>query len=155
MNRISSGFTVVSKWVFPIFWFGFLAFFVGQTLLDGTAKEDPAFLLGPLFMAVVGFFVMRYLAWDLADSVHDCGSYLLVRRSGTEVRIPFENVMNVSSTVFVNPPRVTLRLIKPCDLGSDVSFSPRSSFSLNPFARNAVAEELIERAYAARTKSAR
>ena len=154
MSRISSPFIVVFKWVFPIAWFGFLAFFVGEAVIDGTASREPISLIGPLLMAVLGFFIMRYLIWDLADAVDDYGTYLLVRQRGVEERVPLENIMNVSSTVFVNPPRVTLRLIKPGALGSSISFSPKSSFSLNPFAKNEIAESLIERTHNARVRSA-
>lgn len=63
-------------------------------------------------------------------------------------------VMNVSSTTLANPPRVTLRLIEPCELGANVSFSPKAPFSLNPLAKNAVAKGLIERAFHARSKLA-
>ncbi len=154
MERISSRFTFVSKWVFPLAWIGFLLFFISDALADGAIEREPMFLLGPAFMLVVGFFVMKQFVWDLADSVEDHGSYLVVRRHGKEAQIQLSNVMNVSSTTFVNPPRVTLRLIKPSELGANVSFSPKSSFSLNPFAKNSVAEDLIERAFAARAKSA-
>jgi len=63
--------------------------------------------------------------------------------------------MNVSSTPLMNPPRVTLRLVKPSGLGTYISFSPKSSVFSFPFSlKNVVAERLMERAYAARTKSA-
>lgn len=41
-------------------------------------------------MLVFGVVLVRFLAWDLADSVYDFGSYLLVKRGGTEVRVPLE-----------------------------------------------------------------
>jgi hypothetical protein len=154
MQRISSKATFFNKWLFPILWFGFLAFFVGQLVFSGAVKQDPVFLLAPLVMAVFGFFMMKFLVWDLADTVDDLGSHLLVRRNGVEATIPLSNIMNVSATQFVNPSRVTMRLVNPCELGASVSFSPKSPLSLNPFAKNPVAEELMERAFAARAKSA-
>ena len=154
VTKISSSFTFVNKWLFPIVWFGFLAFFIGEAVLDGTVSTEPLFIFGPLFMAVIGFLVMRLLVWDLADAVYDCGDHLLVRKGGEEVRIDLKNVMNVSSTTMVNPPRVTLRLVKPSSLGSAISFSPKTNFSVNPFAKNPVAESLMERAYSARSKNA-
>jgi len=154
MERISSQFTFFNKWLFPAVWFGFLGFFMYDSLRDGAAQSDPMFLIIPLGMAVFGFFLMRKLAWDLADSVDDCGSYLLVRRGRVVARIELANVMNVSASTFQNPPRVTLRLVKPSELGKEVSFSPKSPFSLNPFARSPVAEDLIERVHQARTSNA-
>ena len=142
------------KWVFPLAWAGILLFFIGDTFADGAIEREPMLLVGPAFMLVIGFVVMKLVVWDLADSVDDHGSYLVVRRYGKEATIQLSNVMNVSSTMFMNPPRVTLRLIEPCELGVNVSFSPKASFSLNPLAKNAVTEGLIERAFHARSKLA-
>ena len=154
MERISSGFTFFSKWLFPLAWCGFLGFFVYEAVRNGAAQSDPMFLIVPMVMAVFGVFVMRKFVWDLADSVDDCGSYLLVRRGSIEAKIELANVMNVSASTFQNPPRITLRLVKPIELGKEVSFCPRSPFFLNPFARNTVAEDLIERIHHARTGNA-
>jgi hypothetical protein len=154
MERISSSFTFFSKWVFPLAWFGFLGFFMYQSLRNGAAQSDPMFLAIPLVMAVFGVVLMRKLAWDLADSVDDCGSYLLVRKGRIEQRVDLANVMNVSASTFQNPPRITLRLVTPGELGREVSFSPRSRTSLNPFAPNPVAEDLMERVHRARSRAA-
>ena len=154
MKRISSPFTVVSKWVFPALWYGILVFFIVASLMDGSARSDPFLLIGPVFMGIISFFFMRRFAWDLADTVDDGGTHLVVRRHGVEERVPFENIMNVSYSAIANPRWITLRLVKPGVLGANISFSPKSKSSLNPFARNDVAESLIERAYRARTRSA-
>lgn len=154
-EQISSRFTFINKWLFPIFWFGFLFFFVIQSLLHEPISADLLFIAVPVLMAVVGVFFFKALVWDLADAVYDQGTHLLVRRGGVEDRILFENIMNVSSTPFMNPPRITMRLVKPSVFGTNVSFSPKSSplrFAL--LQSNPVAEKLIERAYAARTKHA-
>ena len=58
--------------------------------------------------------------------------------------------MNVSASTMVNPPRVTLRLVQPGKFGSEVVFSPKTGFTLNPFAKSEVAEDLIERVDRAR-----
>ena len=148
MERISSSFTFVSKWVFPVAWGGSLFFIIGVVVSD-----RPFFLLVPVLMLLIGFFIMKQFFWELADVVYDHGAYLLVRRNGIEARIMFSNIMNVSSSTFVKPPWVTIRLVEPCALGVNISFLPKSSFSLNPFAKNEVAESLIERAFSARTKN--
>lgn len=154
MERISSRFTFVNKRLFPLAWFGFLGFFTYESVRDGTVRSDPMFLTIPLVMAVFGAFLMRKLVFDLADSVDDCGSYLLVRRGGIEARVELANVMNVSSSSLQSPPRITLRLVKPSALGKEVSFSPRSPFSLNPFAESPVAEDLMERVHRTRGRNA-
>jgi len=156
MNElISSRFTFVTKWLFPALWFGFLLFFIATSLTHDDAPADLLFIVVPVLMAVMGFFFFKALVWDLADAVYDQGAHLLVRRRNVEDRISLENIMNVSSTLFMNPPRVTLRLIRPSAFGEHVSFSPKSAplrFSLSQ--KNPIVEQLIERAYAARTKRA-
>jgi hypothetical protein len=103
----------------------------------------------------MGFFFFKALVWDLADAVYDQGTHLLVRRRGVEERISLESIMNVSSTPFMNPPRVTLRLVRPSAFGQHVSFSPKSApLRLSFSQKNPIAEQLIERAYAARTTRA-
>jgi hypothetical protein len=63
------------------------------------------------------------------------------------------NIMNVSSSTFMNPPRVTLKLVRPSKFGREIAFSPASKFTLNPFAKNEIAEDLMDRAYRARTRA--
>lgn len=109
-------------------------------------------LVVPFFMAVAGYVVMKKLIWDLADVVYDCGDYLIVRNRGQEDVVQLSNVMNVSATTYVNPPRITLRLVTPGRFGNEIAFSPETKFTLNPFAKNPIAEDLIVRAYEARTR---
>jgi hypothetical protein len=59
-------------------------------------------------------------------------------------------VINVSASMFVNPPRITLQLAQPGRFGDEVAFSPRTRTRLNPFARNEIAEDLIQRVDRAR-----
>ena len=61
--------------------------------------------------------------------------------------------MNVSSTTFMNPPRITLRLVTAGKLGNEIAFSPAMEFSLNPFAKCQLAEDLILRVHRARVAS--
>jgi len=154
-DQISSRSTFITKWLFPVAWFGFLIFFIAQSLTHEAGEVDLLFIVVPVLVTVIGFFFFKALVWDLADAVYDHGTHLLVRRRGGEDRILFENIMNVSSTPLMNPPRITLRLVKPSAFGTHVSFSPKSnplrfSFSL----KNPIAEQLMEKAYAARAKRA-
>jgi len=151
MKRISSGMTRFHKKVFPVFWFGCLAIFVAGGTLAGGLRTEPMFLLVPGVMAVFGFFLMKKLVWDLVDVVFDYGDYLLVRNRDAEERIMLSDIMNVSSSTFMNPPRVTLKLVRPSKFGREIAFSPAMKFTLNPFAKNEIAEDLIDRAYRART----
>ena len=152
LKKISSGMTFFNKKVFPAIWFGFIALFVVMTVAGGAAKDDLMFLVGPIIMAVFGLIVMKNLVWDLVDEVYDCGDVLLIRNRGEEERVALSNVMNVSSSTFSNPPRVTLRLVNPGRFGSEVVFSPIAGFRVNPFAKNAIAEDLIVRVDRARSR---
>ncbi|SRR6266496_1292348 len=154
MTRISSKLTIWYKRGFPIFWFGFLAFFVASTLLSGSIEKDLTFLIVPCIMGIFGFFVMKRLLWDLVDEVYDYHDFLLIRNHGEEERVALSNIMNVSATTLMNPPRTTLRLVKPGRFGSEITFSPKAGFTLNPFAKNQVAEDLIVRVDKARANRA-
>jgi hypothetical protein len=109
------------------------------------------FLIMPLFMIIIGVIVMRKLVWDLADEVYDCGDTLLVRNRGGERRVVLSNIMNVSASVYMNPPPVTLRLVSGGRMGREISFTPVAAFTLNPFAKNQVVKDLIVRVDRART----
>lgn len=152
MKKISSTSTFISKKVLPLFWFGFLAFFVVSTIQAGAAKKDLMFLIVPVLMAVFGFLLMKKLVWDLVDEVYDYGDFLLIRNRGEEERVALSNIMNVSVAMYINPSRITLRLVNPGKFGKEISFSPATRFTLNPFAKNPVAEDLIVRVDQARSK---
>jgi hypothetical protein len=146
------------KRVFPIVWFGFLIIMVGvaavSAIAQGGTPADLMFVVTPLIIAFVGYTVMKRLVFDLVDEVYDHGDYLVVRNRGDETRIELADIMNVSVSTMMNPPRITLRLRQPTRLGSDVSFSPAGSFRWLPFGdtKNAIAEDLIVRVDRARSK---
>ena len=157
MNTISSKQTYFSKRVFPVLWLGGVTIFLVFGLATATSHKvpvDPMLLVVPVVMLVFGFVLFRKLLWDLADEVRDGGSFLLVRKGPVEQRIPLANISNVSMSQLTNPKRLTLRLRTPCEFGDEVVFIPRAPlFSLNPFARNAVAEDLMRRVYQARMQA--
>ena len=146
------------KRVFPAIWFGFLAIMVGgagiSAIARGAAGADFVFFLIPVTIAIVGFGLMRRLVWDLVDEVYDHGDYLVVRNRGDETRIELADIMNVSVSTMMNPPRITLRLRQPTRLGSDVSFVPARSFRWHPFgaATNEIGDDLIVRVDRARSQ---
>ena len=156
MTKISSKWTRYNKWIFPIFWFGFLTVFVAIGLfVDPPAGAGVIFVAGPMVMMAFGYFLFKKLVWDLADEVYDCGESLLVRNRGKEERVDLSNVMNVNVSSLTNPPRITLRLDKPSRLfGSEIAFSPEAPISINPFAKNKVGDDLIVRVDQARRKRA-
>lgn len=156
MKRISSTSTTFYKKVFPAMWFGFLGLFVTLAVTHGAPGVGGViFLVAPGAMAVFGYFIMRKFVWDLVDEVYDAGDHLVVRNRAREHHLPFTDIMNVSSSIAVNPPRITLRLTGASasgPLGTEVAFSPERKFTLNPFAPSEVAEDLIVRVDQARSK---
>jgi hypothetical protein len=154
MKKISSPMTTFHKKVFPAFWFGFLGLvLIGGITQGTTGNGNRMFLLIPCVMALFGYVMMRKLIWDLVDEVYDGGDFLVVKNRGRAQQVPLTDVMNVSSSTAMNPPRITLRLRGASasgPLGSEFSFSPIKAFTLNPFAKSAVAEDLIVRVDKAR-----
>ena len=145
--------TFFLKRVFPALWLGGVgvgavvaatAFFSGK---DAGGHPLPIMVLVvPLLMLVFGFTLFRKLIWDLADEVEDFGDYLRVRRGGIDERVNLTDVMNVSMNQFSNPRRLSLRLRKPGAFGDEIVFIPQTQgLRLNPFARNPIAERLIQR----------
>lgn len=152
MQRISSGTTFLSKRILPLILFGFLGFFVFMILFGRNSHGGPpvSVLIGPLFMAIIFFFIMKKMVWDLADEVLDGGDFLIVRFGSEQEQIPLSNIINVSYSYMMNPPRVTLTLRIASRFGNEVSFSPPRNFSLIPFAKSPIVADLIQRVDAAR-----
>jgi hypothetical protein len=153
MKKISAGNTYFLKRLLPVILFAVPVAMILLMLGTGASANRPIplpALLAPCIVAVVGFFVIRQLVLDLADEVYDGGDFLLVKNRGQEERIPLSNIMNVSVSQQVNPPRITLRLVTPGKFGEEVAFVIKREFSLRPFARSKLADDLIVRVDRAR-----
>jgi hypothetical protein len=155
VNTISSKQTFFTNRIFPAIWLGgvalFMIFGASADVSHAPSPGNIVFLLVPSCMLVFGILLFRKLLWGLADEVQDGGDYLLVRKGAIEKRIPLADILNVSTSQFTNPRRVTLRLRSPCEWGDEIAFIPKMPvFRLNPFARNAVAEDLMRRVDQAR-----
>ncbi|GAB3386223.1 hypothetical protein [Lysobacter fragariae] len=150
MEQISSGQTFFIKRLFPMLWIGFIGLFLVIGFTTGAWRQNPVFIIQPIAMLAIGLVLFRMLFWNLADEVRDGGAFLIVRKGGVEERVQLANVMNVAMSQFTNPRRITLRLRTPDKLGDEIVFIPKSTFQLNPFARNPVAEALIQRVDRAR-----
>lgn len=149
MKKISGGSTFYYKRVLPVMLFGLPLFFL---YIAFSAPHGPPLLsLLPMLVLVPIFYLMlRKLVWDLADEVWDGGDHLVVKIGADSETVPLANIMNVSASTLVNPPRITLRLVNPGRFGQEISFSPPRNSILNPFARNPIADDLIERVHRAR-----
>lgn len=145
MKKLSSKGTIFYKRVFPAIWFGFIVFFFLISFFAKHKQEsDSAVLLVfSVFMAAIGYLVMKNLVWDLMDEAYDEGSSLLFKNHGKSVRVNLTDIKNVSYTVLVNPPRVTISLRQKTEFGDELSFSPPGS--LIPFKKNQDIVALIDR----------
>ncbi|HXJ02254.1 MAG TPA: hypothetical protein VNH44_13610 [Micropepsaceae bacterium] len=153
MRRLSSRMTVYYKRVFPILFFGIILFVTATMLLAGRVSKQfppaPLFIV-PAGMAVFAYFMMKTLVFDLVDEVWDAGGALIVRNRNSEERIVLSDIRNVSYSILVNPPRVTLSLRRESGFGNEVTFCPLLRF--RPFAKSPIIDELIERIDAARQR---
>ncbi len=152
MRRLSSRATFFYKRVFPVLWIGIVAFVLFQLWNEVSSGRAPtAVLLAPVALLVIGFVVFRVVLFDLMDEVWDAGDRLIVRNGGESEEIPLAEIVNVSYAVFVNPPRVTLRVRRPTRFGSDVSSAAPARFV--PMPKSPIIEDLIDRVDAARRRS--
>ena len=110
------------------------------------------FFVVPIFMAGMGYLMMKKLVFDLVDEVWDRGDALLVRNGRKDEVIPLSAIMNVSYITIQSPKRVTLTLREPCRFGREVSFMPPAMPVWKPFAKSPIIEELIARIDAARSR---
>lgn len=150
MKRISSRMTGFLKRGLPVLLLGLVAAVVGALALGSHATPVPWVVLvsPPVIVFAIVAVLLKMLVFDLADEVHDAGDHLVVRKGDITERIPLAQIINLSATVLVNPPRVTLTLRKPGRLGKEIVFSPMAP--LLRFGRNPLVAELIERVDAAR-----
>ena len=151
--RISSALTGFYKRAFPLLLLGFVGIVLTAVFQDEEAWHAlPVVAVMCALMFTLWAVLFKRLIWDMVDEVEDHGDYLLVKNRGDEERITLANIMNISASTFINPPRVTLRLVKAGKFGSEVTFSPTKRFSLNPFATHPIVDDLIERAHRARSR---
>jgi hypothetical protein len=145
MKKLSSRSTFFFKRIFPAIWFGFIIFFILTALFVDRrdAAADVMIFVVPAFLTVVGYFIMKNLVFDLIDEVYDEGSSLLFKNKGKSVRVNLTDIKNLSYSVMVNPPRVTISLRQKTEFGDELSFSPPAS--LIPFKKNPDITELIDR----------
>jgi hypothetical protein len=145
MKKLSSKSTFFLKRILPAVFFLFIGLSFLLPLFDGEQhhKADMMLLIVPVLMAVFFYYLMKNLVFDLIDEVYDEGSTLLFKNNGKTVRVNLADIKNVSYSVVINPPRVTISLRHKTEFGDELTFSPPSS--LIPFKKNKDIVELIDR----------
>jgi hypothetical protein len=151
MKKISNPYTFSFK-VFPYFYFGFIAIFVALVFMGGGWQKEPGFLVVPCVMAVAGWVFMKVALNDLVDEVYDCGDHLVVRKRGEEEKIPLSEIINVNFAMTQQPARITLTLARPGKFGPAISFALPPKIYLSPLPRSEIAEDLIARVHAVRSR---
>ena len=151
MPLMSSKMTFFYKRVFPVIWFGFLAVFFLVALVKGSAADPisnlPSLII-PVVMAIIGYQIMKKMAFNLVDQVFDLGDALLVRNGGQEERIVLADIKNVNFFPYMSPPQVTLSLRRPSVFGDTIVFCAPAR--LMPLSPSPTIEKLIDRIDAAR-----
>ncbi len=137
--------TFYYKRIFPGAFFGIV--FAG---LRSDQFPPAAFFIVPVVMVVLAYLSMRKLVFDLMDEVWDAEDALIVRNGKQEDRIALSEIKNVSYSVLVNPPRVTLSLSHQSIFGNELTFCPPVRFL--PFSKSPIITELIERIDARRRR---
>ena len=99
-------------------------------------------------MMLFGYILFRKIAWDLVDEVIDEGSSLYFRKGTKEQRVNLEDIINISHAAMNSPDRVTIHSRTSGEIGEELAFS--LPMRLNPFAKNPLVKELIERVDRAR-----
>jgi len=151
MPLMSSKMTFFYKRVFPVIWFSFLAAFFLVALVKGSAADPisnlPSLII-PVVMAIIGYQIMKKMAFNLVDQVFDLGDALLVRSGGQEERIALADIKNVNFVPYMSPPQVTLSLRRPSLFGDTIVFcAPARLMTLSP---SPTIEKLVDRIDAAR-----
>jgi hypothetical protein len=142
------------RYIFPIMWFGgLIGIAIESFFIQHTYEKSIMFIVIPIAMIFLGYFTHKKLIWDLVENVYDCDDHLIIKNRGTTEKILLTNIKNISASTGTNPPQVTLKFVKKNSLGNEITFSPkRPMLIINPFAKNEIVEDLIDRVDRARRK---
>jgi hypothetical protein len=138
--------TFYYKRIFPAIWFGFLILFIALPVVSGAGRQAMPplpFFIAPIVMMIVGYFIMKKLLFDLVDEVWDDGDSLVIKNRGDQERVALSDIKNVSYSVMMNPPRVTLSLRRPTVFGDEITFG--APVRLVPFSTSPIIKDLIDR----------
>jgi hypothetical protein len=143
-KRISSLATTFWKWIFPAAWVpgaGAIAIAAWLDLL-----RDPLPLLGKVGILGIwaGTSVLVVLGGRLLHHVWLEDDMLIVEGSGGRIRVPLEDVRDISETRFQKVKWIKLSLRRPTALGKEIRFAAPLTLR-PPFADHPVVREIRER----------
>ena len=132
MQKLSSDWTFIYKFVFPIFWIGFLgyntvAMFIAQGSFiprsSGAEARVMIFLVTVLGAIGLCWFGMRLKAVALK------GKTLVISNFNKTIEVPLHDVERVSGSVLISPELVWLHFLRPTEFGQKVVFVGKLRFS--------------------------
>jgi hypothetical protein len=153
MRQLSSMMTWFYKFVFSTVWIGGFGIGTLAVLITRPFPEQPgrenlelmfpiAFILG----STIIYFVcirLKYVALE--------GPILVISNYLTTIRIPISEVKDVTGTILVQPPLVTLHLKNPTPFGDKIVFMG-PIFFFSAFMRHPLVQELRDIVQKAKTQ---
>src|SRR5437867_3926603 len=134
MRRISSRATFYQKRIIPLISAGILIAFIALPLgiwLHAGQYPPLPFLVMPVAIGIISFFVWKKTVFDLVDEVWDVDDALIIKNKGQEERVALSDIVNVSYSPIGGGQRVSLLLRRPSVFGDRIHFCP--PFRLLPF----------------------
>ena len=90
---------------------------------------------------IYGYVLMRFLIFPLMDEVWIDEDQIVIKNREEEDSFPLQNIVNVESSIRLNPERIILTLREPCKFGSRITFEP--PFRWWRFTKHPLAAELM------------
>jgi len=116
-NQLSSGLTVVHKFVLPISWMSVSGVATAAALLAGNSGMT---LLGVVMTAIgILLFVFRGLPLKRVVAVDDG---LIIDNFSQKVKVPYSDIEEVSDYKWRSPRETTIFLKRPCRFGTRIVF---------------------------------
>ena len=146
MRRLSSGWTFVHKFIFPIVFLGGFAVATAIVYSANFQAHDQA-SLELLRWVFPGIFCIAAVSfWFLVIPLKQVdlnGDVLVVSNYSRSIEIPLRDVERVTASIMLNPETIWIRLRTPSEFGSRITFLPRWRFH-SGFTRHPMAAELTD-----------
>jgi hypothetical protein len=144
LRNLSSGLTWLYKFAFPTVWIcGFGAGTLALFLVSEDARDPELLELRWLFLGglLIGT-AMIYWSLIRLKKVSLVGDEFVISNYRKEIRVKIRDVGKVTGSVLWNPELAWLHFRVTTDFGTSAQFMPPMRFSLNPFSRHPIVEEL-------------
>jgi hypothetical protein len=145
-RRLSLRFPLFYKWIWPLFWVGFLTL-TETTLLVVVSRVGAEGKIPLIIWLGIWLSFAAYALWRqsmLVSEVWDQGDALVVRSKGMEERIALSDIERVSYQWAIRGSRrITIWLRRPCAFGDKIAFT--AAFTRFLIAPSALVDELNQR----------